>query len=906
MPRTTLRFLGASTIALMAIAAQSAWAQTASPSSAPVPAPGDQSQASNDPTAVPPVDDQSADTPAKDIVVTGTLIRGIAPVGTNVIGLSKADIASTGATSTQQLLSNVPQITNAFNATPSIGTGVSGLTIVRPNIRNLAANGGNTTLVLLDGHNLVGAGILQTTPDVGVIPPGALERIDVVADGGSSLYGSDAIGGIVNLITRKKIDGVELSGHIGTSPDYLSGDVNVTAGKSWSSGSVLISYAYRANSDILGADRSYFRKNLAPFGGTDNSIIACNPGTISANGTTYALPGKVAGTSNRCDTDLNADLFPAEKQNSVFVSLTQDFGSGATFSLTGFYTDRRTTTGQSQRSTSRALITNTNPYFRSIAGETSQQVSFNYASARGPTMYNRTSIQEFQVTPQLVYDLAPKWKVTVLGNFGRSITTGHTLEINPVAEAAGLAGTTLATALNPYDPGSSNPAVLSSILDYEQFARNRQTLAEGRFVIDGSLVSLPGGDARLALGGQYQYSQSNAVQTDAPIGDWTNAARAAASRSVYSIFGEVVVPIFGAGNAIPGMRSLVVDGSVRYDHYSDFGGTTNPKVGVTWKPFDALTIRGNYGTSFNAPSLADTSGAVDTRAQVLGVSPFQRNFSLADLFRPTILLAGGNPNLKPQTADTYSAGADFKPARWLKLSATYWNVSLKNVIEVTPFYSPTIFTNPALSGFYILNPTLAQAQALVGNQRVQGPSLATLYGSGNAPYAIFDAHRNNLGTLKTDGIDFNAALNFDTSIGSVSASAGGTYYLNRTSTVAGSAPFDELANNGVSPLQLSGSIGDKIGGFSARVRVDYSASYPFPGIVGQTRVKAFAPVNLYFAYDFAPSGSLHGLQLTLNVDNVGDARPPFLNRVGDGSLSDGFANGATFGRFVNIGMNMKF
>ena len=901
MPRTTLRFLGVSAIALAAIAAQPAWAQTAPQSPSPAPADaiptGDQS--------APPADDQSSDA-TKDIVVTGTLIRGIAPVGTNVIGLSKADIASTGATSTQQLLANVPQITNAFNATPSIGTGVSGLTIVRPNIRNLAANGGNTTLVLLDGHNLVGAGILQTTPDVGVIPPGALERIDVVADGGSSLYGSDAIGGIVNLITRKKMDGVELSGHIGTSPKYLSGDINVTAGKSWSTGSFLASYAYRANSDILGADRSYFRKNLAPFGGTDNSVIACNPGTISANGTTYALPGRVAGTSNRCDTDLFADLFPAEKQNSFFASFTQDLGSAATFSMTGFYTDRRTKTGQAQRSTSNATITNANPYFQSIAGETSQQVSFNYASARGPTMYNRTSIEEFQVTPQLVYDVAPKWKVTLLGNFGRSITTGHTFEINPVAEAAALAGTTTATALNPYDPGSSNPSVLSNILDYEQFARNKQTLAEGRVVVDGSLITLPGGDVRLAVGGQYQFTKSDAVQTDAPIGDLTNAARAAASRNVYSVFGELVVPIFGNGNAIPGMRSLVLDGSVRYDHYSDFGGTTNPKIGLTWKPFDALTIRGNYGTSFNAHSLADTAGAVDTRAQVLGVSPFQQNFSLANLFRPTILLAGGNPNLKPQTANTYSVGADFKPARWLVLSATYWNVSLKNVIEVTPFYSPTIFTNPALSGYFIINPTLAQAQALIGNQRVQGPSLATLYGSGNAPYAIFDAHRNNLGTLKTDGIDFNAAVNVDTSIGAVSASVGGTYYLNRTSTIAGSAPFDELANNGISPLQLSGSIGDKIGGLSARVRVDYSAGYPFPGIVGQSRVKAFAPVNLYFAYDFAPSGSLHGVQVTLNVDNVGNARPPFLNRVADGSLTDGFANGATFGRFINVGMNMKF
>lgn len=877
----------------------------------PAPLPGDQADLQAPPASQPAPTDQQAqgeEAQTADIVVTGTLLRGIAPVGTNVIGLNRGDIAATGATSTQQLLASVPQISNAFNGTPSVGTGSSGLTIVRPNIRNLAANGGNTTLVLLDGHNLVGAGILQTTPDIGVIPPGALQRVDVVADGGSSLYGSDAIGGIVNLITRKDVNGVELAGHLGTASDYLSGDVNVTAGRTWQGGNALLSYAYRANSNIYGSDRSYFRKNLAPFGGTDNRVTACSPGTISANGTTYALPGLVAGTANRCDTDLAADLFPAERQHSVFGSLSQDLSDALEFSLTGFYTNRLTTIGQAQRRTSGVGITSANPYFRSIAGEQRQSIAFAYDSAAGPRVENRTSIDAYQVTPQLKYEIGSGWNATLLGNYGRSVTEGRSPLINSAAESAALAGTTIATALNPYDPGASDPAVLRSILNFEQYARNRQTLAEGRLVVDGTLATLPGGDVRLAVGGQYQYTQSRAVQTDAPPGNLTNAARATASRDVWAAFGELLVPVFGPENAITGFQALTLDASVRYDHYSDFGGTTNPKFGVTWKPFNALTIRGNYGTSFNAPSLADTTGAVDTRAQVLTVSPFQRAFNPADLLRPTILLAGGNPGLQPQTADTWSAGADFKPAfaRGLTLSATYFNVSLDNVIQVTPFFSPTIFTNPALANFFVINPTLAQAQALIGNQRVQGPSIASLYANGNGPYAIFNAQRNNLGTLKVDGIDFNAAFTTDTGIGAISGSIGGTWTLNRTSTIAGSPKFDELANNGISPVQFSAALGDRIGGFTARARLDYSAGYDYPGIVNQSRVKAFSPLNLFFAYDFETTGSLKGTSVTLNIDNVLGDNPPFLNRVTDGGLTDGTANGQTFGRFVNLGLNMKF
>ena len=519
----------------------------------PAPQPGAATTEQATPADQPASTDQATqgEVTTQDIVVTGTLLRGIAPVGTNVIGLNRADIAATGTTSTQQLLATIPQITNAFNGTPSAGTGTGGVTVVRPNIRNLAGNGGNTTLVLLDGHNLVGAGILQTTPDIGVIPPGALERVDVVADGGSSLYGSDAIGGIVNLITRKKMDGVEVAGHIGTSQGYLAGDGNVTAGRSWSTGSALLSYAYRANSNLLGADRDYFRKDLSPFGGTDGRLLACAPGTITANGTTYALPGRVAGTTNRCDTDLTADLFPAERQHSVFGSLQQEFGEKLTFDLTGFYTNRKTTIGQAQRRTSGVGITAANPYFGSITGEQSQSIAFAYDSAAGPRIDNTTSIEAYEVTPQVKYKLGHGWNLTVLGNYGRSITTTHSPEINSAAEAAALAGTTTATALNPYDPGSTDPAVLASILDFEQYARNRQTLAEGRGVLDGTLLTLPGGDVRLALGGQYQYTQSRAVQTDAPRGNLVTAARATASRDVYAVFWRAARPRIRRGERHP-------------------------------------------------------------------------------------------------------------------------------------------------------------------------------------------------------------------------------------------------------------------------------------------------------------------------------------------------------------------
>lgn len=844
----------------------------------------------------------------KEVVVTatGTLIRGIAPVGTNVVQVSRNDIAATGATSTQDLMATIPQITNDFNAEPTVGTGVGGLTIVRPNIRNLAANGGNTTLVLLDGHNMVGAGVLQTTADVGVIPPGALERIDVVPDGGSSLYGSDAIGGIVNLITRKNMEGVEIDGHYGFADHYEAGDANITAGHKWSTGSFLISYDYRSNSDLYGANRDYFRQNLTPFGGSDFRVTACQPGNVAANGVNYALPTRQPNTTNLCDQDLDRDIIPAEQQNSVFSRLSQRVSDGIDFDATFYYTNRETQQLTPQDATSGVVIDNTNPYFQSIAGETQQTVAYNYSGAFGPTVTNTTSVEEYGFTPQLTFKLGGDWRLTTLANFGQSTTTAHSPEINSTAEAAALAGTTTATALDPYDIAASNPAVLKTIHNYEQYAQSTQRLAELRAIADGSVIRLPGGDLRLAAGAQFQYQDSSAVQTDAPVGDLTGANRAQADRRVAAVFGEALVPIIGPDNAVPGVRALSLDASARYDHYSDFGGTTNPKIGLSYKPVDDLTIRGNWGTSFNAPSLADMTGAVDTRAQVIAVSPFQQTFSVANLLRPTILLAGGNPHLRPQTADTYSIGGDYRPSqlKGLTLSVTYWNVALKNVIEVTPFYSPEIFTNPALAKYYVLNPTLAQAEALIGNEHIQGPSLATMYAGGVGPYAIFNAERNNLGTLNVDGLDFNAVYKRNTPLGLVTASVAGTYTLERTSTIAGSAPYDELKYAGISPLQLSGSLGTHYKSFTARVLVNYSAGFSITGIPNQTRVDGFTPVNLYFAYDLN-GGWARNTTLTLNIDNIGDVRPPFENQTSTTGI-DGTANGATLGRLVNFGVHKKF
>ena len=853
-----------------------------------------------------PQDDQSGGAVVEEVVVTGTLIRGVAPVGTNVVGVDSEAIAASGAASANDLLARVPQLTTSFNTAPSPGATIA-LPINRPNIRNLGASGGSTTLVLLNGMRIVGAGVLQTSPDPSVIPPSVLERVEVIPDGGSSIYGSDAIGGVVNFITRKRYDGVEVSARYGLAKKYHQSDVNVTAGKSWDGGSVLIAYSRAEHDNILGSQRDYIHADNRPWGGSDFRVTNCAPGTVTAGGVSYALPGRTVG-ANSCDENDFIDFYPREDRNSVFGALNQQFSDRLTLDVAGFYSSRETTRlGQSSTDGTglrgSGAITSANPYFRAIAGETSQTVAFNYSPVFGMAEANPSRFTSAGLTPVLTYKVNDNWRLKASANWGRSSNTVHTYQIDTTAQANALAGTTTATALNPYDLTATNPAVLAAIRNFEIKGYSVQTIKEARAVADGELFDLGAGAVKLAAGAEFHQEEIDAAQGQGPRGNpvmFTSHSE----RKVTSLFGEVLAPVLGADS---GVGALNLSASARYDHYDDVGSTTNPKIGFTYVPTPSFKIRGNWGTSFHAPSLADTGNAVDVRAQVLAVSPFRPASSAgSDLFRPTILLAGGNANLKPEKAHTWSIGFDWNPSaalQGLTVSGTYYNVDFTDAIGLAPFFSgASYFANPSYASFFTINPTLAQATAATAGQRVENaPSIASLYTGTSSPYLLIDARRNNLGTLKVDGVDFDIRYSRPVSFGTVRASLSGTYTLNRDSqAVAGAPKVDEL-KNGNAKLAMVGTLGADAGGFSALLTVNRGGGYPVVGVIGQTKVKAFTTANLFFRYRLPQQqGWLQSTELTLNVDNVFNQDPPYYND------SDGYANGSTLGRLVSVGVKKAF
>jgi iron complex outermembrane receptor protein len=880
--------------AIAVMASGIAAASLAQPAS-PTPSPGAQS---------PPADKNAV----SEVVVTGSLIRGVAPVGTTVVGVSEQQIEQMGVVSTNQILANIPAITSQFNSQPVNQTNI-GISIIRPNIRNIGASGGNTTLVLVDGHNVVGAGILQTTPDSGVLPPGVLQRVEVVPDGGSSLYGADAVGGIVNFITKKKADGFEIAGHYGIAdPGYRASDLNLTGGTSWEGGSAYVSFATRENSALKAFKRDFPRQDLTSLGGSDFRVTTCAAPNVTANGVSFAAPGFTAGSVNRCDSTAASDMIPKETQNSVVGSATQDLTDRISLSVTGYWSDRITRTAGAPLSASAVTLTPSNPFFRSLNGATSESVSFDFSPVTGANANARGELKEYGVTPVLTVKLGGDWQAKAMFNYGHSETSIHMPEVNTTALALAAAGTTASTALNPFNLAQTNSAVLSAITNFENFATNKQLLTDVRVIADGSLTSLPGGDLRLAVGAEYQRQTSDAFNTDDAVGNLSAGRTKNAKRNVKAVFGELLIPVIGAANAMPLVQAFTIDASVRYDDYSDFGNTTNPKIGFTWDVAGGLTLRGNYGTAFNAPSLADTTGAVDTRVQVLAVSPFRAPTSpFTDLFRPTIVLAGGNPNLKPQTADTWSFGGEWKPAfaEGFRAGISYWNIKLKDAIVVAPPGFPTsVFTVPAFQQFAIVNPTLAQAQAATAGMFVTGaPSVASLFTTFSTPYVILDLRRKNVGDLNVSGIDFHADYSRPTDFGALFASVSGSYALDRKSKAPGSAEADLLTAN-VSRLQVSASAGATYGHFTGTATLNYSDGFDVTGAAPQIHVDSFHPVNLALVYNFDGYSWGKDLTVSLNVDNAFDEKAQFINIAPSGF--GGVSNGFTLGRFVNLGVRKHF
>ena len=204
-----------------------------------------------------------------EVTVTGSRIRGVEPTGSKVIALDRDQIVETGAPSTSDLIRQLPQIVG-LGASETASSAQNGAANVTRGIAvNLRGIGSNATLLLLGGRRMPPAGTQGQFTDASVIPSIALERLEVVADGGSAIYGSDAITGVVNLVPRRDFEGAESSARYGMADSYYDWSVGQIGGVKWQSGRATAAVEYTVHSALEGADRDFYTSDLRSAGGSD-------------------------------------------------------------------------------------------------------------------------------------------------------------------------------------------------------------------------------------------------------------------------------------------------------------------------------------------------------------------------------------------------------------------------------------------------------------------------------------------------------------------------------------------------------------------------------------------------------------------------------------------------------------
>ncbi|MDC8784673.1 TonB-dependent receptor plug domain-containing protein [Roseateles koreensis] len=850
------------------------------------------------------------------VVITGTSIRGIAPVGASLNVMSKESISATGATTSTELMRSIPEL-GSFNST-GINTGSNQANFVdQPAIHGVGVGngGGGLTLVLVDGHRLPGAGINQSAPDAGAIPTSALQRVEVMADGGSAVYGSDAIAGVINFVTRSNFDGAETGLRVGAADGYRTKNFSQLWGKTWDGGSALLDFEYSENTALNGRSRSYITNNQTSSGGTDTRSTNCSPANVTVGNQTFALSaaGLPALGVNKCDSNVANDLYPAQHRSQLFGKVRQEVGDNVTLYSSVLYSDRQMQTrvaggGVTQGALSVA-VPSTSPFYIQMPGTATgaaQSVTYDPANDFGATFTNTTGTKTLSAVVGAEIDLGANWNAQVELNHGMERDDIIERGLNQsLAQAAANAGT-----FNPYGVGAAtNAGVLAGIGNYSTHYFARQTLDDFTLKADGPLFKLPGGAVRAALGYAHRKEQF-AGETDAgPAGgDYTAAPYSSVgTRTSDSAFAELFVPVVGQATSLPGVQKLDLSLAIRSDRYSDVGSTNNPKIGLTWTVTNGAMLRASAGKSFHAPSLADAGTAIDTRAIHFPCIPYAfQGCTSAGPADYTVILAGGNSALKPETATTYNVGFDFTPAFFnsgFNASLSYFSIDYKNVITF-PTFAPV--TNPvsAYDKYRTLRPAgatdaewLAVIQPLLAGFRHDGQVYPDI---GQLPLAVYDLRRQNFADEFIRGFDYNLGYKFNTTVGRFNINLAGTHLTRFDQRIPGVADSIQLLDTNYAVKNKARTqLGWAQGDLAASFFVNYTDGYKNTGVTPVQQVASFLTVDSHLAWNLRD-----GMQLSLDVSNLLDKRPPVYYTAGNnGVIGYDPTVSSALGRMFTVGLH---
>ena len=884
------------------------------------------------------------DTTVQRVEITGSSIKRVdAETSVPVTVVTADELKKAGVTSVEQALQQVSAVQIQQTSSQAVGAGTGGGSYA--DIRGL---GYNKTLVLLNGRRLANSSFTASAPDLNTIPFSAIERVEVLRDGASALYGTDAIAGVINFITRKDYRGGTIT--LGAdAPQHPGGGQHEAtfgfgAGDLDKDGLNVFAFVGFQKQAAIAANQRHLAPHLLTSSTTFPATVFYGlPGGKNGAGVGYTPyagpagctdPSLIPVNNQRCgeDTSTFVDYVPATERLSGILSGSFKINQNNTFKLEAFVAHSRVNAKIAPVPYAPIFIDPSSPYYPGngitplpsgvvLAPDQVDAAPGSIFSRAGDGTANEgrmvarfrdlvngyreddNSTNSGRFTASLEGTLG-EWDYNVAASLNTTRTQDYlvhgysdenllaTADVDPNSATYGYY--VLNPAINPFGPQSgAGAAVLTSAAKngVVQYGTGTVKQVDGHASRDLGDWLHAGRPAAIALGAEYRnekfLNQANtdyAAQVEASTGIDPNTYNAG-KRDVYAAFAELNVPI---------LKSLDVTAALRYDHYSDFGSTTNPKFGFRFQPAKAILLRGSYSTGFRAPSLYELNAAQAYTNSEGGVSdPVNcpngvplNGFGIDDVCsyakggdpaHPAnsnsiqfIDRTGGNTALKAERSKNATLGLVLEPLNNLTTEFDYYNILITKEVGTLPdsyLYSPAGYAAYQNNFHYTSTGSLTQ-----------NPQSCPACG-------FVDALNQNIGSVRTDGVDvaigyklnagkigrFNAELQ-STWVRSYKFQAyqGAGYEQNvGVYAQANGAPVFRWQHN----LTLDWNFDPFSLGVAAHHKTGYIDFDTSPG--NYRRVSPYTTADLFGTYAMSK-----GFSFTVGVKNIADRLPPYTNYTG--------------------------
>jgi iron complex outermembrane recepter protein len=857
--------------------------------------------------------DESNKPEMEEVVVTGTMIKRVNAETAEAVTVLKADaLKDQGIENIEQVMSTLTSANPSINIASAVGTFSGGGTYA-----DLRGLGRGRTLVLLDGQRLAPNAFDGAAVDLSGIPFSALDSVQVLREGASALYGSDAIAGVVNFITKKNYQGGEVQINFDHPQEAGGGsgqaDFTFGHGDLVSDGyNFMVTASYSKQQELQATQRGFSAYGFNPAGGvTATNFPGSWPGMILDNNGNLWQSGYPACAGNPqlttyfgdCSYRYSAatDLIPESREISGMASFTKTLPANNQVQVQYFWTQSELT-GFAGPMFYLFQMDPTSPYFPTASQLTCDRGAAN-CGGLAPDLAdpidaiwtdpnNSRYSGNLNVEQRVLVTFSGSnagWDYAAGFNYSKNHNDNRNVSGFP-NEALLAPGGVLSTLINPFGPQSAaGQALINSSYINGVYEIGQDT----RWSVDGH-ASHPLGDAfnagtpaTVALG--VTVSGERFLNYTTPYNDLVSAATGLSdsytvgSRQIQAAFLELDVPI---------TKALDLDISDRQDRYSDFGTTNNAKVSVRYQPVDMLTLRGTASTGFRAPTLynlyapaylaASSGGTMGDGNPYCQPGSYTAEWTAATCAAQGIGLYGGNKNLTPETSQNFDFGVIVQPIQDLGITLDYYRILLKNTIGRVPasaiYGDPNTFTNyivPATSGTYAgtLPPTIAEASACQ-------PYTAATCG-------YINLQSSNTGRITTDGFDLSVQYAQHTSIGTFHEDLEGTSVTQFLEQQYSGGPLLNLVGNlriqGLNPafrwqhnVRVDWTSLQKMwgAGLADRFYSGYIDEFP-DGNGNQRKVGSYSLVDGYVSVK--PIEQLKQLTVLFGIKNIFNTSPPFTN-----------------------------